>query len=610
MEETNTPVHQHLSDGKEALVQFTFKVQNKARQQGDDKQIFGLQAVFTEAASIIHAYPEHKSDILNTITAHLDVPYPQVREGVTEALNLLEYGNDDSDIVLAPAVNGDFTVEEIFPTAMAKAINDECSKTRMRPISTAIAMMTAAASVIGSRVEILSGVSNTPCPANLYTLITGNPSDKKSKTTDPIAAAMESLNENEKEKLNATLETLKLRSDLDNSGKEEQKQKLLNNRRDYFWEIGSFSPESVSKHLFQQEERAGFLIYRDEANGLFHYKRWSGGGRGAGGAGDSSTDEFSNLIVTGWAKAILTKSTRVDDAKDRASRKQTMSILGCLQNKYLSEMHDFAIDNNGWTSRWIFFRATTADMDTTIHQKIDTISPVTTYLQQEIIPFLSGVKPKASNSKHVGSLALEFAEDDGAQGAYIDFWNDVETKAILNVQAGIDPAYTAYLRKGQVRVLKFCLLLHLFESLKGAHKETFVPNHEDPYAVLGFKNSVERVDRPISYETLQRAMKLEQLCLSEYQHVAEDAFAAKYSVERAFEDQAEHERQSAVLRAIQQEGSIDERVLKKKMRTRTLSSKVIGETVLKLVRRGSITRERGEPNARWYVVTYVRPLRA
>ena len=132
----NKAVAKHISEAKEAVATFTIKVSHKAHSQpGINSQIHGLQPIFTEAAAIIHEFPEVKSDILNTITTQLGLAYPQVREGVTDALSLLESGNDDSDIVLAPAVEGDFTIDEIFPSAMAKAINDECGKTKMRPIA-------------------------------------------------------------------------------------------------------------------------------------------------------------------------------------------------------------------------------------------------------------------------------------------------------------------------------------------------------------------------------------------------------------------------------------------------------------------------------------------
>jgi len=593
------------TSAQEAYLEFRNNVIAHAEKNKSVGAAIPVARLYQDAAELILQYPEKRADILQAITASIpSVTYTQVKQSVDETIASIESTDNQRDIELAKAVQAEFDISDILPSTVASVIQKDCAQTGARDLATAMLLMTASASLIGSRVEIVSGVQRAPFPANIYYFITGDSSTNKSVACEPVVAAMEELASRSAIEIAQEIEAIN-KGTLDGPAKKEAITKVQQNRRDYFWEVGSFSPESVSKTVFRQEPRAGFLIHRDEASGLFHYKRWSGGANAmAGSAGDSSTDEFSNLLITGWGKSLKSKSIRVADEKDREARDQTLSISGCLQNKYLSEFLDFAIDNNGWTGRWIFIRASTGDLSKT-RTSLERVSPITDFMERRLIPFLSGIRPMTGDGKP-GQVILRF--DDEAQ----DFYNDFHTSVTLEVEGlrerGIEPAYSSYLMKGQGRVLKFALLLHLFEALKSARQVEVPATPEHPFVETAY-NWEKYVDTPVSFETLKRAVNLEYLVRKEYQSVSEDACTSKFLVEQAAEKQGELDKMRSVLAAIKKVGSIKEKELKTKIRTRSLSSKDITDQVVELAARGCISRQPVAKPGRTNLLTFVKSLR-
>lgn len=590
--------------GRDAVKDFQRKVSDFANSNSATQQpsaIYSVSAIYKHAANIIASHPEQRADVLQAITASLpNLSYSQVSVAVEAESKLIEEQDSFYNLSLAPSVKAVFTLDDILPSTLASVIEQDCAQTGARDIATALMLMTSAASLVGSKVEIMSGVQRKPVPPNLYFFITGNSSKNKSIACEPIVTAMTALSEAKEREIAEKIDAINKSND-DALTKKEKIAKVQQNRQDFFWEVGSFSPEAVSKVLFRQEQRAGFLIHRDEASGLFHYKRWSGGAGAMSNAGDSSTDEFSNILITGWNQSLKVKSIRVADDKDRSARDQSLSISGCLQNKYLSEFLDFAIDNNGWTSRWVFVRAN----DGTTEKKkapLDRVSPIAAFMQERLIPFLTSIRTVNLAGEN-SSTTLTF--DPDAQEEYSQFHSRVDLEAERLHETNTEPAYATYLKKGQVRVLKFALLIHLFEALKGARKVEVAATPDHPFAEETF-NWKENVCKGVTLETLQKAIKLEYWIRQEYQHISEDACSASYLAEHALEKQIELDKLRSVLTAVRNVGSIRENELKTKIRSRNLSSSEITKQLKELARRGCITRT---PIGRTNELNYVKSIR-
>jgi hypothetical protein len=280
---------------------------------------------------------------------------------------------------------------------------------------------------------------------------------------------------------------------------------------------------------------------------------------------------------------------------------QTISISGCLQDKYLQEILDFGIDNNGWTARWIMCRASAGDGFKPARE-VERSSPIGNLMHERVIPFCLSVSKTTKDGK-TESIDLEFEED--AKVAYRNMHDALNQQALSLEAQGIEPAYCSYLRKGQVRILKFALILHVLDQMKDARAQLIKATPGNPYSTYSF-NGTERVDRGVSLETLQRAQRLDQMLLKEYQEIAMCAFTAKQDFERAHETQEQLQKITSVLGAIQKHGSIRETDLKTKLRTRKLSSKNIGEIVKDLVDQGCVS---ALPDGKSFLLNYEKSLR-
>jgi hypothetical protein len=141
--------------------------------------------------------------------------------------------------------------------------------------------------------------------------------------------------------------------------------------------------------------------------------------------------------------------------------------------------------------------------------------------------------------------------------------------------------------------------------MKDARAQMIKATPTNPYSTYSF-NGTERVERGVTLETLQRAQRLDQMLLKEYQEIAMCAFTAKQDFERAHETQEQLQKITSVLGAIQKHGSIRETDLKTKLRTRKLSSKNIGEIVKDLVDQGCVS---ALPDGKSFLLNYEKSLR-
>ena len=599
-----------LLDHKTAYLAFTNRLTDYAKKierecgAADKKDmLFQLEPVYVIAAELVTQYPQLKNDAVQAIIKLLPggLTYVQVNNAIDQNIQDLEEKEASRSVKLAPAVQADFEVDDLVPSTIAAVIHKDCSQTNARELATLLMLMVSVGSLLGSRVQILSGVKRKPMPPNLYFLVTGNSSTNKTVGMAPVVDAMTALQEDTYREYAQKKEMIK-KSAEEAPRKKEQLEQLERDKTDHFYEVSSFSPEGLAKILFSQDQRAGLHVHRDEASGLFAYKRWSGGGGNAGSAGDSSTDLFSNILITGHTQSLKNRSFRVASEKDMHARDQTISISGCLQDKYLQEILDFGIDNNGWTARWIMCRANAGDGFKPARE-VERTSPIGSYMHDRIIPFCLSICPTDKETKEITSLELEFEDD--ARVAYRNMHDGMNQMALAMEQEGIEPAYCSYVRKGQVRILKFALILHVLDRMKDAHIEKKPATAAHPYVEYGYAGT-ERVNAPISLETLMRAQRLEQLLLKEYQEIATCAFTAKQDFERAAETQEQLQKITSVLGAVQRQGSIRETDLKTKLRTRKLSSKQIGEIVRDLVQQGCVD---AQPDGKSFLLTYVKSLR-
>ena len=598
-----------IAHDKTAYIAFTTKLADYAQKlnvdDGIDKnnRVFLLQPIYKHAAEVVYQFPQLKNDCVQAIIKILPggLNYIQVNSAIENALVEIETKEDSNAVRLAPAVVADFDIQELLPSTIASVIQRDCAQTNARELSSVLMLMVAVGSLLGSRAQLLSGVKRKPMPPNLYYLLTGNSSTNKTVAMSPIVDAMTELQEETYKEYADRKEAIK-KSNEEAPRKKEAVEKLDQNKADHFYEVSSFSPEGLAKVLFSQKQRAGLHVHRDEASGLFSYKRWSGGGGNAGSAGDSSTDLFSNLLITGHTQSLKNRSFRVSNDKDLHAQDQTISISGCLQDKYLQEILDFGIDNNGWTARWIMCRANAGEGFKPARE-VERASPIGNLMHERVIPFCLSVNKLNKETNQTEALVLEF--DDEAKVAYRNMHDALNQQAMSLEAQGIEPAYCSYLRKGQVRILKFALILHVLDRMKDAHVEYKKPTVNHPYAEYGYAGT-ERINQPVSLDTLQQAQRLDQMLLKEYQEIAMCAFTAKQDFERAAETQEQLQKITSVLGAIQKYGSIREVELKTKLRTRKLSSKQIGEIVKDLVLQECVT---STPDGKSFLLTYEKSLR-
>ena len=574
----------------------------KSNLLGATGDVKGLDDIYAKAADAIANNPEKKQEIIHRVMTKLELRggYAQVSNAIQEITLRREYLEEQGQVQLAPAVKIDFNLDDLVPTTTAEAITRECKQSGVRPLGSLLIMFGAIGALVGSRIQLISGMKNrTPVPPNLNVGITGDSSADKSATSDPVADEMERLFKSEDLKL-IDLIRLNKKSNKDAQEKKDEEVRLKSNRRDYYYPLSSFSPEAVTKLIANQEPRAGVLIHRDEASGLFQYKRWGGAGSNKM-SGDSADDEFSEMIMSGQAKALSFRSSRVSDDKEKVARQQTLSITGCLQNKYLQQLFDFGIDQKGWTARWIFVRASVDDEPSIRSERMEKDSPLGSYIRNNLIPFFTSIKETAKDGTVI-PIDLQFDVD--AQSLYSDYWEQVKDETKEMFDKGIEPAYATYRRKGQLRVLKFALLIHLLECSKGAHKQRVEATPDHPFAEYSY--CLDRVKQDISYSTLLKAITLENLVLKEYQAVADDAFAAQFEVEKAVEQSEQYSQRAAVLKALRREHAITEAALKPKIRSRSLPSSKISEHLQWLIERGCISES---PDGRTRLLTYVKEMR-
>lgn len=574
----------------------------KANLLGATGELKDLDAIYEKAADAITAAPEKRQEIIHRLMTKLDLKggYAQISQAILEVTLRREAAEDNQQLKLAPAVKVDFSLEDLVPSTAAEAILTECRQSGVRPLGSLSMLLGAMGALVGSRIQLISGMkSRTPVPPNLNILITGDSSEDKSATGEPIAKEMKKLFDASEAQLVEEL-NLNKKNGKDAAEKKEKELSLRANRKDYYYSLTSFSPEAVTKLLANQEPHAGVVIWRDEASGLFQYKRWGGSSAGAM-SGDSADDEFSEVIMSGQAKALDFRSSRVSDDKEKIARNQTLSIIGCLQNKYLTQMFDWGIDKKGWTARWLFIRASADNEQPLSSQRMQKDSPIGKYLTNVLIPFLTSIRETTKDGT-VLPINLEFDED--AQALYIDQWQQIKSETKEMLDKGIEPAYAVYRCKGQLRILKFALLIHLLECSKGAHQQRVEATPDHPFAE--YRYCLKRVKQNISYSTLLKAITLEQLVLKEYQAVTENAFASQYEVERAVEQTEQYSQRAAVLKALRREHSITEAALKPKIRSRSLPSSKISEHISWLIQCGCIATQ---PNGRTRLLTYVKEMR-
>ena len=599
-----------LLNHKTAYLAFTDKLSTHANTlqrecAGSEKKdiLFRLEPIYVAAAELIMQFPQLKNDVVQAIIKLLPggLGYVQVNNAIDVKITELEEQEANQSVKLAPSVQADFEIEELLPSTIASVIRRDCGQTNARELATMLMLMVSVGSLLGSRVQLLSGVKRKPMPPNLYFLVTGNSSTNKTVGMAPVVDAMTALQEDTYREYAQRKEAIQKSSD-EQPRKKEALEKLERNKADHFYEVSSFSPEGLAKILFSQNQRAGLHVHRDEASGLFSYKKWSGGGGSAGSAGDSSTDLFSNILITGHTQSLKNRSFRVASEKDLHAKDQTISISGCLQDKYLQEILDFGIDNNGWTARWVMCRANAGDGFKPARE-VERSSPIGSYMHERIIPFCLSVCPVNKDTQEIESLELEFSED--AKAAYRNMHDSLNQTALALEQQGIEPAYCSYLRKGQVRILKFALILHVLDRMKDAHVETKPATKAHPYVEYGFAGT-KRVDTPVEIETLLRAQRLDQMLLKEYQEIATCAFTAKQDFERAHETQEQLQKITSVIGAIQRQGTIRETDLKTKLRTRKLSNKQITEIVRDLIQQQCIS---AVPDGKSFLLSYEKSLR-
>ena len=141
-----------------------------------------------------------------------------------------------------------------------------------------------------------------------------------------------------------------------------------------------------------------------------------------------------------------------------------------------------------------------------------------------------------------------------------------------------------------VRIAKFALIIHTHAQLQGANATPcdFGYEYDDSQPV--FTNANQRVNQPISLETVRQAINTEMEMRKQRLEVADLCRAAPAKREAALIDGLEQTRMESVLQKVKEQGPITTKRLKCLLnRKLKMTPPMIGDILSTLIKRGCIS---------------------
>ncbi|QNI53369.1 hypothetical protein SynBIOSE41_00837 [Synechococcus sp. BIOS-E4-1] len=610
------PSNHNLREGEsEAYFAFQDYVSTASKKGGRVKSQTNSNTI-DALAKLLGTYPSVEPVAVKFVAELWDMSTYEIRQSVAKASEILDKTQQYADALgsLAPKFEADFNIEDLLPPAVASIIQDSCDRSGTDWKSSVFLLLATTGTLLGSKIMGHSGVNGSdPIPPNLYVFCCGDTSSFKSVTSNKFITPLRQLRRMMNTLRKSALEEAK-RLD-DPAQQKAEVRRLQDNLKDYISESLSFSAEGFARELSKQKARSGFHLHQDEGSDLLACNRY--GNNGNSGAGVQSMGLFIKMLVEAYTKELTNTFTRANSDNNIEFRAQSVTLTANLQLRFITEILDFAEDSMGWTSRTLVVESKAKEGSfglNTTDPGDASIDPIQEYISTRLIPWCLDIDRMAATQTDVLGNVIDYQvlhldRYDGAQTLYNDSVRDRMEMASDMEAESKEAGLRSFLRKTGVRVIKFAVLLHVLETLVGK-RFTSAKDGQGNQIRTPCSDAVHAVTSiPISKETVQRALNLEALACSQYQHIADICRAAPSIREAELVREATLKRLDYVLRKIREHTPIKESVLKTKLKgVKGFSREDITSAVVQLERQGCITRlkPKGE---RTYYLTYVRDLR-
>ncbi len=579
-------------------------------------------------ARFVLTHPDYELEAFKHAAETLDANTEQLRKqvenfnAVTDA-HLLSQNVLDSMCTLG---NYDYPIADLICSSVANHIDASCRRNNGDILPHLLSLLTVAGALIGGHVRVYSGIEDGDLPLSLRYLNVADTSDGKSKTTKKGVGPTLAISNKDKLRIQAELEQLeKLQTYKDEQGNEQSinteerkkmKRGILSNERAVLLDSKSFSAEALIKKLTKQADKAGLLLYRDEASDMLQHERY-----GAKGSGSTSqtTGLLKSTIMTSQTECLYGSVDRVNEDNAGEFNGQTLSVLGNIQLHFLPDVIDFSDDSHGWGSRWILSRANRKGLPEVVNT-LKSNDPLNRFVAERLIPFLMGIKPIDAVEENISGLPVDYirlgfcTEAQAVYNAYV-----TESRQRIESQRRIDAkeaSYLSWLAKDSIRIPVIAALLHCLELLEGTHGDTvrtvesdIKPDLTNERLVVRSFNS-NRAFKPdrselksfddiigngwltISEENVRRAIRVEQMLSDEFLIISDEASIAVRTRQVAQVNNQLRTDLRFILQKLQDKGDMTQAAFKSSLRGGRLrmSGSDLQGRIDELVARGCIKR--------------------
>ena len=356
----------------------------------------------------------------------------------------------------------DIPLEEIFPAALAKAMQTKATSDRIDPIRLAGNFIVASATLLGGKVGIIakrgsSQHDNWVERAIAWFCDCSAPSTGKSVAQRAIFAPIEARQQKADEEFERQLKTLnELQEDWRTMSSEDKAQWRGTSQDPSHFEAEMMEKvmvvevgqtEALLKLLSKIAPHSGVCWKRDELSGLFgSLDQYKSGGKGEG----------KQLLLMAWNGPMRSRVRRVSAAESFNLKGQTLNICGGIQPEVARKLFSLEDDPDGLVSRILpCVPKIPDDFATWSHTTVDLYPYLDEiYTNLETIP--------ASLSK-VDSKDFYFSPE--AQQRWIARWETLKRGQKSNLEN--NPSFSYFLGKQVSYVPRFALILHCIEVACG-----------------------------------------------------------------------------------------------------------------------------------------------
>jgi hypothetical protein len=378
------------------------------------------------------------------------------------SLNSLEPLERDRLQELLSASNVNIDWAAVLPPALARDLTHDAAVQNIDPVVLWQALVSTVASLVGVRVNL--DVESHIIPALLWTATVLETGGGKTRGDKLILSPLRELQASEMDRYSEAQQQYKREYRIWEKSDRSSDEPTPPALRKYLFEIATI--QSVARRS-AENGRNGALWGRDELSGLFNSL-----GQFSGGAADESLQ----ILLSAWNGAGFC-CDRVNIADSFFSKTSALSITGGIQPAVFRKIFQDVEDSNGLQARFLF--AVPRKQPQRRVKGYCCLSDRLPLLYDWLI--------------NVPETTVKLTPE--ADELYTEIINLAE----LESEKTANPAVKAWLAKWATQTMRIALILHVIESF---YQET-------------------RVDTPLSYETLQRALKIAQYYRNAFEFLQE-----------------------------------------------------------------------------------------